>query len=142
MKERHYVPFWEGLNEGLGSIQNNPKTHWAYGKFLEKLISIELRSCDNVEFVLGIKDVIILEHMCCHDVLDQMLLASTTEPMTCTMIVTYLYTWGKLEIGWISNMNLLPNFCMFAIANVDGFKNEFSKRKWGTRLNVFVWITK
>jgi hypothetical protein len=27
MKGRHYVPFWEGLNEGLGSIQNNPKTH-------------------------------------------------------------------------------------------------------------------
>jgi hypothetical protein len=27
MKKRHYVPFWEGLNEGLGSIGNNPKTH-------------------------------------------------------------------------------------------------------------------
>ncbi len=34
MKEKHCVcVFWEGLNEGLGSIQNNPKTHWAYGNF-------------------------------------------------------------------------------------------------------------
>jgi hypothetical protein len=43
-------------------------------------------------FFLGIKDVIILEHMCCHEVLDGMLLVSTFEPMTCIVIVPYLYT--------------------------------------------------
>jgi len=47
-------------------------------------------------FFGGRKNVIILEHMCCHEVLKEMLLVSTSEPMTCIVLVTYLYT---REIG-------------------------------------------